>query len=67
MFSVDRVKKYRQEASNGGIPVLFLNAGDTFTGTPLFQFYREKIVNDFLNTLKPDAVVRKLNVNFILL
>lgn len=59
LFILFRVKKYRQDAVNGGLPVIFLNAGDTFTGTPLFQFYRDKIVNDFLNTLKPDAVVRK--------
>lgn len=54
-----RVKKYRNEANNGGQPVIFLNAGDTFTGSPLFQIYRDKMVNDFLNTLQPDAVVSK--------
>lgn len=57
---LNRVKKYRNDAKNGGKPVLYLNAGDTFTGTPWFKMFREKIVSDFLNALMPDAVVSKL-------
>lgn len=51
------VKKYRQTADNGGPRVLFLNAGDTYTGTPWFTIYKDKIVTAFLNVLKPDAIV----------
>ncbi|KAH8400587.1 hypothetical protein KR222_007245, partial [Zaprionus bogoriensis] len=50
------VRKYREEAKNGGTPVLYLNAGDTYTGTPWFTIFRHKIVSDFLNKLQPDAV-----------
>lgn len=51
------LKKYRAEANNGGPPVLYLNAGDTYTGTPYFAEFKSKIVSDFLNMLKPDAAV----------
>lgn len=53
------LKKYRNAASNGGPPVLYLNAGDTYTGTPYFSLFRHKIVSDFLNMLKPDAAVSR--------
>lgn len=52
-----RLKKYRRIADNGGTPVLYLNAGDTYTGTPWFSLYKDKIVTSFLNLLKPDAIV----------
>lgn len=52
------LKQYRSEAENGGTSVLFLNAGDTYTGTPWFTLYKDKIVAAFLNLLKPDAIVR---------
>ena len=51
------VKKFRNDAINGGPPVLYLNAGDTYTGTPWFTLYRDRIVADFMNMLKPDAIV----------
>lgn len=51
------VKQYRSQAENGGTSVLFLNAGDTYTGTPWFTLYRDRIVAAFLNKLKPDAIV----------
>lgn len=51
------LKKYRSEAENGGTGVLYLNAGDTYTGTPWFTLYKDKIVAAFLNKLKPDAIV----------
>lgn len=51
------LKRFRNQAQNGGPPVLYLNAGDTYTGTPWFTLYRDKITSDFLNILKPDAVV----------
>lgn len=37
--------------------VLFLNAGDTFTGTTWFTVFKAKIVTEFINYLKPDAIV----------
>lgn len=53
------VREYRKEAENGGIPVLYLNAGDTYTGTPWFQLFKDNITAAFLNKLKPDATVSK--------
>lgn len=54
-----KVKEFRKSASNGKLPsVLFLNAGDTYTGTPWFKLYKDEIASDFLNILKPDATVR---------
>lgn len=50
------LKKFRAEADNGGVPVLYLNAGDTYTGTPWFSLYKDKIVSAFLNLLRPDAI-----------
>ncbi|KAH8400484.1 hypothetical protein KR222_001500, partial [Zaprionus bogoriensis] len=50
------VRKYREEAKNGGTPVLYLNAGDTYTGTAWFTIFKDKIASDFLNKLQPDAV-----------
>lgn len=54
------LKQYRSRAENGGPSVLFLNAGDTYTGTPWFTLYKDKIVAAFLNILKPDAIVSKV-------
>lgn len=51
------IKKYRKEAENGGPSVLYLNAGDTYTGTPWFSMFKHEIVSSFLNILKPDAMV----------
>uniref|UniRef100_A0A1B0FBT2 5'-nucleotidase n=1 Tax=Glossina morsitans morsitans TaxID=37546 RepID=A0A1B0FBT2_GLOMM len=50
------VRKYRQEAENGGPSVLYLNAGDTYTGTPWFTIFKDNITAAFLNKLKPDAI-----------
>lgn len=49
----DRVREFR----NGSTPVLYLNAGDTYTGTPWFSVYKDRIVSDFMNLLRPDAIV----------
>lgn len=51
------LKKYRKESTAGGPSVLYLNAGDTYTGTPWFTIFRDRIVSDFMNVLKPDAIV----------
>lgn len=57
-----RLKKFRGEASKGGVPVLYLNAGDTYTGTPWFSLYKDKIVSSFLNLLRPDAIVTEPSI-----
>ena len=57
------VKEFRKKAADGEIPkVLYLNAGDTYTGTPWFSVYKDKIASDFLNLLKPDATVSLVNI-----
>lgn len=54
------LKDYRHQAENGGPSVLYLNAGDTYEGTPWFTIFEDKIVSRFLNILKPDAMVNIL-------
>jgi 5'-nucleotidase len=52
------VKKYKKQAADGaGPPVLYLNAGDTYTGTPWFTLFKDVIASDMLNHLHPDAIV----------
>ncbi|CAH0720389.1 unnamed protein product, partial [Brenthis ino] len=52
------VKEARRAAAAGeGPPVLYLNAGDTYTGTAWFTIYKWKIAAEFLNALQPDAVI----------
>ncbi|KAH8280429.1 hypothetical protein KR018_006987, partial [Drosophila ironensis] len=50
------VRKYRKEAAAGGTSVLYLNAGDTYTGTAWFTIFKDKIASAFLNKLQPDAI-----------
>ncbi|EDV55611.1 protein 5NUC isoform X2 [Drosophila erecta] len=50
------VRMYRKEAQEGGTSVLYLNAGDTYTGTAWFTIFKDKIASAFLNKLKPDAI-----------
>src|SRR5690349_18724022 len=43
------VREYRANATAGEIPsVLFLNAGDTYTGTPWFALFKDEIAAKFL-------------------
>uniref|UniRef100_A0A182VXJ9 Apyrase n=1 Tax=Anopheles minimus TaxID=112268 RepID=A0A182VXJ9_9DIPT len=51
-----KVREYRAMEASGGLPVLYLNAGDTYTGTPWFSVYKDNITAAFLNMLKPDAI-----------
>ena len=52
------VRRFRKDAEDGKIPkVLYLNAGDTYTGTPWFTIFKDKITAEFLKILKPDATV----------
>lgn len=53
-----RVRKYREEAKNGGTPVLYLNAGDTYGGTVWYTLFKHNITSAFLNKLQPDAMVK---------
>ena len=41
------------------VPTFFLNAGDTYQGSPLFTFHKWEIVAKFLNILNPDVAVSK--------
>lgn len=50
------VRKYREEATKGGTSVIYLNAGDTYTGTPWFTIFKDNISAAFLNKLQPDAI-----------
>lgn len=63
-FPLCRLKEYREKANAGGPPVLYLNAGDTYTGTPWFTVHKDKIVAEFLNLLKPDAIVNTTKLCF---
>lgn len=49
------VKRIRNAGS--GKEVLFLNAGDTYTGTSWFTVYKWNITLDFMNILKFDVMV----------
>lgn len=54
-----RVNYYRTASLKAGSPpVLYLNAGDTYTGSIWFSLYKENITTEFLNHLKPDVMVR---------
>lgn len=49
------VKRIRN--AGNGKQVLFLNAGDTYTGTSWFAVYKWNITLDFVNILKIDVMV----------
>ncbi|XP_073811844.1 protein 5NUC-like [Musca autumnalis] len=49
------VRKYRDEAKHGGMPVVYLNAGDTSAGTAWYFRFKDDIATAFLNKLLPDA------------
>lgn len=52
------VKQYRRNNKNGGTPVLYLDAGDSFVGSRWFNLFNFKVTADFMNILNPDAMVR---------
>lgn len=52
-------------ASENNKEVLFVNAGDTYTGTVWFALYQANITVDFMNALSPDVVVSKHQVVFL--
>lgn len=52
------VKHYRNDQEkNNGLPVLFLNGGDTYVGTPWFYLFKHKIAAEFMSVLRPDVGV----------
>ncbi|XP_018323398.1 protein 5NUC-like [Agrilus planipennis] len=51
------VRQARKKAAEGtGPKVLFLNAGDSYTGTAWFTLYRWNITTEFMNLLQPDVM-----------
>lgn len=52
------IRNFRQFHKEGQ-EVLFLNAGDTYTGTIWYSVYRSRICRDFINILEPDVIVSK--------
>ncbi|CAD7088574.1 unnamed protein product [Hermetia illucens] len=51
------IRRYREQAKQpGGTPVLYLNAGDTYSGTSWFAIFKDKITSILLNALEPDAI-----------
>lgn len=55
------VRSARTRAQTGkGPAVIYLNAGDTYTGTAWFTVNRWRIAAEFLNLLMPDAIVSKI-------
>lgn len=52
------VKRYRYlYKKENGRAVIFLNAGDTYVGTPWFYLFKHKIAAEFMNILRPDVGV----------
>ncbi|XP_026481328.1 protein 5NUC-like [Ctenocephalides felis] len=49
------VRRARKDAKRGGPPVLYLNAGDTFAGSPWFMVHKAPLVALSMNLLRPDA------------
>ncbi|KAG8338399.1 hypothetical protein J6590_000062 [Homalodisca vitripennis] len=49
----------KQEAANKGLPKIFLNAGDSYQGTPFYTFYKWRIVAKFVNMLGMDVMGKK--------
>lgn len=52
------IKEHRDAYLRGnGLPVLYMNAGDTFTGTTWFFLFKDQIAAEMMNALKPDVGV----------
>lgn len=52
------IKRHRYDhQKNNGLPVLFLNAGDTYVGTPWFYLFKHKIATELMSVLRPDVGV----------
>lgn len=44
-------------------PTIYLNAGNTFQGTPWYTLYKGDLAAELLNIIEPDAVVGNENVH----
>lgn len=55
----------RARVKNSQIPTFYFNAGDTFAGTYLYQYFKWEVVTKFLNILAPDAVVSICALDFL--
>lgn len=54
----------KKEASKKNISSIFLNAGDTFQGTPYYTVYKWKVAASIINTLEFDAMVSVMNLKY---
>ncbi|VVC28331.1 Calcineurin-like phosphoesterase domain, ApaH type,Metallo-dependent phosphatase-like,5'- [Cinara cedri] len=52
----ETVRQEKQNATDRGLPSLFMVAGDTFQGTAYFSFFKWKPCVDFIRELKPDIM-----------
>lgn len=51
----------REEATREHIPSIFLNAGDTFQGTPYYSTYKWEITAPLVDAMEFDAMVMKFD------
>lgn len=52
------IKRYRNDHEKGnGLPVVYLNGGDTYVGTPWFMVHKHKITAELMSALRPDVGV----------
>ncbi|KAL0123038.1 hypothetical protein PUN28_007577 [Cardiocondyla obscurior] len=51
-----RIATLVRQARSKSRPTIFLNAGDTYQGTPWYSVYKWKAVTWFMNLLAPDAI-----------
>lgn len=54
-----RINEIKESSAKQNVPVIFLNAGDTYTGTAMFTLFKQTISYEMLNLLKPDAAVKQ--------
>lgn len=60
-ISFYRIRKLREEAKESGTFLIYLYAGDTFTGTEWYTKFKGEICSRFMNLLAPDAMVINLD------
>lgn len=62
------IKRYRNDHEKGnGLPVVYLNAGDTYVGTPWFMVHKHKITAELMSALRPDVGVSMHSFTFYLI
>lgn len=55
----------KKEARQKNISSIFLNAGDTFQGTPYYTIYKWRVAASIINTLEFDAMVSDQRISAI--